>query len=76
MLAAELRRLVSDELASDLGLEVVGIGRERAVALARTTQPNLVLVVLDVEMPEMDGPETLGLIARRTGDCRSSCSAP
>ena len=57
--SAVFRRLVSDELASDPGLEVVGTAANGRIALARMTQVNPDLVILDVEMPEMDGLETL-----------------
>ena len=57
--SAVFRRLVSDELASDPGLEVVGAAANGRIALARMTQVNPDLVILDVEMPEMDGLETL-----------------
>jgi two-component system, chemotaxis family, protein-glutamate methylesterase/glutaminase len=53
------RRLVADELASDPGLEVVGTAANGRIALARMSQVNPDLVILDVEMPEMDGLETL-----------------
>lgn len=57
--SAVFRRLVADELASDPGLEVVGTAANGRIALARMTQVNPDLVILDVEMPEMDGLETL-----------------
>ncbi len=57
--SAVFRRLVSDELSSDPGLEVVGTASNGRIALARMTQVNPDLVILDVEMPEMDGLETL-----------------
>ena len=57
--SAVFRRLVSDELMSDPGLEVVGTAADGKIALARMTQVNPDLVILDVEMPVMDGLETL-----------------
>jgi two-component system, chemotaxis family, protein-glutamate methylesterase/glutaminase len=57
--SAVFRRLVADELASDPGLEVVGTAANGRIALARMSQVNPDLVILDVEMPEMDGLETL-----------------
>jgi two-component system chemotaxis response regulator CheB len=53
--AVVIRRLVSEELSRDPALEVVGTAANGHVALARLTQVNPDLVVLDVEMPEMDG---------------------
>jgi two-component system chemotaxis response regulator CheB len=54
-----VRRTVSDELSRDPMLEVVGTAANGKIALARIGQVNPDLVVLDVEMPEMDGLETL-----------------
>lgn len=54
-----VRRTVSDELSRDPSLEVVGTAANGKIALARLTQLNPDLVILDVEMPEMDGLETL-----------------
>ncbi len=54
-----VRRLVSDILASDPRLEVVGTAANGKVALAKIPQVNPDLVTLDVEMPVMDGLETL-----------------
>ena len=49
-----LRRLVTDELSADPALEVVGAANGR-IALAKLPQVNPHLVLLDIEMPEMDG---------------------
>jgi two-component system chemotaxis response regulator CheB len=57
--AALFRRLVADELAADPALEVVGTAANGRIALAKIPQVNPDLVILDVEMPEMDGLETL-----------------
>jgi two-component system chemotaxis response regulator CheB len=54
-----IRRLVSEELARDPGLEVAGTAANGRIALARLPQVNPDLVILDVEMPEMDGLQTL-----------------
>src|SRR5271167_4247631 len=53
--AVVFRRLVSDELANDPALEVVGTASNGRIALQRLTQVNPDVVILDVEMPEMDG---------------------
>ena len=45
------------------------------IALAKIPQVNPDVVTLDIEMPEMDGLETLAKSARRTLGCPSSCSA-
>lgn len=57
--AAIIRRLVCDELAKDPELEVVGTAANGKIALARLPQVNPDIVILDIEMPEMDGLETL-----------------
>ena len=57
--AVVFRRLVSDVLSSDPELEVVGTAANGRIALAKMTQVNPDLVILDVEMPEMDGIQTL-----------------
>lgn len=54
-----IRRLVSDILTSDRGIEVVGTAANGKVALAKIPQLNPDVVTLDVEMPVMDGLETL-----------------
>src|SRR4051812_20533670 len=53
------RRLVSDTLTEDPALEVVGTAANGKIALQKLTQVNPDLVILDVEMPEMDGLATL-----------------
>jgi two-component system, chemotaxis family, protein-glutamate methylesterase/glutaminase len=57
--AAVIRRLVSEELSKDPELEVVGTAANGKIALAKLAQVNPDLVILDVEMPEMDGLQTL-----------------
>jgi two-component system chemotaxis response regulator CheB len=57
--AVVFRRLVSDELSKDPALEVAGTAANGRIALAKLPQVNPDLVILDVEMPEMDGLATL-----------------
>jgi two-component system chemotaxis response regulator CheB len=57
--SAVIRRVVTGELSTDPQIEVVGTAANGAIALAKMTQVNPDLVILDVEMPEMDGLETL-----------------
>lgn len=57
--AVVFRRLVADELNADPALEVVGTAANGKIALARLPQVNPDLVILDVEMPELDGLATL-----------------
>jgi two-component system chemotaxis response regulator CheB len=57
--AAVFRRLVAEELSNDPGLEVLGAAANGRIALERMTQVSPDVVILDVEMPELDGLATL-----------------
>lgn len=57
--AVVFRRLLTEELSRDPALEVVGAAANGRIALAKMAQVNPDLVILDVEMPEMDGLATL-----------------
>ncbi|MFO0803208.1 MAG: chemotaxis response regulator protein-glutamate methylesterase [Gemmataceae bacterium] len=59
-----IRRAVSDELGADPGIEVVGSAANGKIALAKLPQVSPDLVILDVEMPEMDGLATLAAIRK------------
>jgi two-component system, chemotaxis family, protein-glutamate methylesterase/glutaminase len=54
-----VRRMVSDVLASDPQIEVAGAAANGKIALAKIPQINPDIVILDVEMPELDGLGTL-----------------
>jgi two-component system, chemotaxis family, protein-glutamate methylesterase/glutaminase len=54
-----IRRLVTHALEKDPLIEVVGTAPHGAAALERIPQWNPDVITLDVEMPEMDGLETL-----------------
>ena len=54
-----VRRLVTNVLSSSPGIEVVGSAANGRLALAKIEQLNPDLVTLDVEMPDMNGIETL-----------------
>lgn len=54
-----VRRLLSDVLGAEPWIEIVGAAPNGRIALQRIPQVNPDLVTLDVEMPEMDGLETL-----------------
>ncbi len=57
-----VRRMLTNVLSSESTLEVVGTAPNGRIALAKITQVNPDLIVLDVEMPDMDGLETLAAI--------------
>jgi len=57
--AVVVRRLVSDALASDPDIEVVGTAANGRIALQKIPQVNPDILTMDVEMPEMDGIETV-----------------
>jgi two-component system, chemotaxis family, protein-glutamate methylesterase/glutaminase len=57
--AVIVRSRVSKILSSDPQLEVVGVAANGRIALAKIPQVNPDVVILDVEMPEMNGLETL-----------------
>ena len=57
--AVVIRRMLTDILSSDPVLEVAGTAPNGRIALARIPQLNPDLITLDIEMPEMDGLETL-----------------
>jgi two-component system, chemotaxis family, protein-glutamate methylesterase/glutaminase len=59
-----IRRSLAGELSDSLGLEIVGSAPSGRIALMkiRLLQPDV--VILDVEMPEMDGVETLTAIRK------------
>jgi two-component system chemotaxis response regulator CheB len=57
-----VRTRVSKILSSDPDLEVVGVAANGSIALAKIPQVNPDAIVLDVEMPQMNGLETLAAI--------------
>jgi two-component system, chemotaxis family, protein-glutamate methylesterase/glutaminase len=54
-----IRKLLSDTLSGDRALEVVGTASDGRIALAKIPQLKPDLITLDVEMPVMNGLETL-----------------
>ena len=50
-----IRRLLTDILAQDPEIEVIGTAPNGRIALAKLPQVNPDLVTLDIEMPELDG---------------------
>jgi two-component system chemotaxis response regulator CheB len=57
--SALVRRVVTDALAEDPEIEVVGTAANGRLALAKIEQLAPDLITLDIEMPEMDGLATL-----------------
>jgi two-component system chemotaxis response regulator CheB len=54
-----IRRLLTEDLSSDPTIEVVGTAPDGQIGLAKIAQVNPDIVILDVEMPVMDGLQTL-----------------
>lgn len=59
-----IRRLVTHALEQDPALEVVGAASNGVIALQRIPQLSPDVLTLDIEMPEMDGLETLRHVRR------------
>jgi len=59
------RRIVSDALANEPEIEVIGVASNGRIALQKMEQITPDLVTLDLVMPEMDGIETLKVIRSR-----------
>ena len=57
--AVVVRRLVTDALADDPEIEVVGTAANGRIALQKIPQVNPDVVTMDVEMPELNGIETV-----------------
>jgi len=64
--SALMRKLIPAILARDSSIEVVGTAMDGAFALKKIEELQPDVVTLDLEMPRMDGMETLRLIMRRT----------
>lgn len=63
--SALTRQLVGDALASAPGIELAGTAANGRIALGKVDQLHPDIVVLDVEMPDMDGISTLQELRRR-----------
>ena len=57
--AVVMRRMISEVLSADPELEVVGTAANGKIALQKISQVNPDVITLDVEMPEMDGLQTV-----------------
>ncbi len=62
--AVVVRRMLTDVLATDPTIEVAGAAANGKILLAKIPQVNPDIVILDVEMPEMDGLETLAALRK------------
>src|ERR1700737_3174764 len=62
--SALMRKLIPDILARDRSIEVVGTAMDGAFALKKIEELKPDVVTLDLEMPRMDGMETLRQITR------------
>ena len=60
--SAVMRRVVSEALSGDPALEVVGTAADGKLAIAAAKQLRPDLILLDVEMPEMNGLEALSAL--------------
>lgn len=54
-----VRRIVSDALSSDPSIEVVGVAQNGAIALTKVESLRPDLITMDIEMPVLDGIETV-----------------
>ncbi len=57
--AVVIRKILSDTLAQDPDIEIVGLAANGKIAVQKITQCNPDIITLDVEMPEMNGIETV-----------------
>jgi two-component system, chemotaxis family, protein-glutamate methylesterase/glutaminase len=63
--SAVIRRMVTDLFAKEPGIEVAGTASNGRAALEKIENGNPDVVMLDVEMPELDGLETVRMIRER-----------
>jgi two-component system chemotaxis response regulator CheB len=66
-----IRRLVTHALEEDPAIEVVGAASNGAIAMQRIPQLNPDVLTLDIEMPVMDGLETLRQVRRQFPQLRT-----
>ena len=66
-----VRRLVTDALRADPQIDVVGAAQNGRVALTKVAELSPDLVIMDVEMPVMDGMATLDRLKKDHPDVRA-----
>src|SRR5271170_4934211 len=59
-----IRKLLSDTLSADRALEVIATASDGRIALAKIPQLKPDLITLDIEMPVMNGLETLAAVRK------------
>jgi YesN/AraC family two-component response regulator len=64
------RRFISKQIQTANHLKIIGTAQngQEAIALVESLQPDVVLI--DVEMPEMDGVSATEVIVQRFPDCK------
>ena len=65
-----VRRVVSSALDEDPELEIAGTAADGRIALERLDAVKPDVVLLDVEMPNLNGLETLKALRKPIRDCR------
>jgi two-component system chemotaxis response regulator CheB len=60
-----VRRVISEVVGGEPGFEMAGVAANGRIALAMIPQVNPDVIILDVDMPEMDGLDTLVAIRRQ-----------
>jgi two-component system chemotaxis response regulator CheB len=68
--SALYRKVISDVIAEETNLQVVGTAPNGRIALMKIPDQSPDLIVLDMEMPEMDGLTTLRELARQHPNIR------
>lgn len=64
--SAYMRVVIKDMLESDLGIEVVGVAKDGFEAVEKTKELKPDVVLLDIQMPRMDGIATLQRIMKES----------
>lgn len=62
--AVVIRKILTDVLSTDSEIEVVGTAANGKIALQKIPQVNPDIITLDVEMPELNGLDTIPLIRK------------